>query len=480
MRRYLILLLLIPIAAYATVSASASASHTEPAVPVIFVVTLLFFFGLVGSYIAKRFHQPGVLGELLIGVLVGNFCYFMGVELAVVLREGPLILTIMHDMLSDVSTVDAVNAAIKDPQTAAQVTHALREPRGTDLLKVAYVLDIFSRYGVIFLLFTVGLETSLTELKNTGGASLKVALIGIIAPISLALLATAVLLPESSFQTDLFVAATLAATSIGITARVLKDLNKLRTREAKTILGAAMLDDILGLVLLAFVSGLVIEGTVSTALIIRTLTMVALFFITALTIGPYILKLATKRLDFLSLWEAKLFTAFLFLMGLAWLASIVNLAPIIGAFVAGVIMHDGFFIQHKENRNVGQEAIKILDLIAPLESILAPLFFILIGIQVKLETFLDWHVIGIAAGLLVAAIIGKVVSGFGASKKSDKLLIGIGMLPRGEVGLVFASVGKTMGVMSDQLFSAIVLMVLVTTLIAPPLLKYRFKKPGNE
>ena len=163
-------------------------------------------------------------------------------------------------------------------------------------------------------------------------------------------------------------------------------------------------------------------------------------------------------------------------MALAWLASLVQLAAIIGAFAAGVILHDNYFKETAKEHE--EENLSIHQLISPLESILAPLFFMVIGIQVKLEAFFDWQVLFLATGLIIAAIVGKLVSGLGGNIKDDRLLIGIGMLPRGEVGLVFASIGRTLGVVSDQLFSAIVLMVIITTFIAPPLLKARYTKRG--
>ena len=158
-------------------------------------------------------------------------------------------------------------------------------------------------------------------------------------------------------------------------------------------------------------------------------------------------------------------------MMLAYLATLAQLAMIVGAFAAGIIIHDGFFINDKETK---KNTLTIKELVAPLEALLAPLFFVLIGIQVKIESFFNWHVITVAFGLIIAAILGKLISGFGSRIKGERLLIGIGMLPRGEVGLIFASIGKTLGVVSDELFSAIILMVIITTVIAPIWLKSRF------
>lgn len=470
---FLLILCVCPVLAYA----GGGAEHTDPIASVLLGVTTIFFFAILGRYIARRLNQPGVLGELLMGVLVGNLAYLCGNELIVILREGSSIFNIMKEILSGTPLSQSVAAVISDPFYAKQVTQSLSGPEGTEYLKIAYIVDIFSRYGVIFLLFMVGLESSIEELKHTGRESMLVAIIGVIAPMVLGFGAAYVLMPDSAFQTDLFIAATLSATSIGITARVLKEMNKLKTREARTILGAAMLDDILGLIILAVVSSVVIGGIVDLAMVIRIIIYSLLFFLGSLFLGPVILRKSVRFFRFLEPWESKLFISFLFVMALSWLASFVQLAAIIGAFAAGVILHDDYFKTEegspKDNRSIQQ-------LVAPLESILAPMFFMVIGIQVKLETFYNWKVIVLALGLIIAAILGKLISGYGANKKDDRLLIGIGMLPRGEVGLVFASIGRTLGVISDELFSAIVLMVMITTFIAPPLLKARYTYKKKE
>lgn len=442
--------------------------HTDPIASVIFWITLIFLFGIIGRSIAKKMKIPSVLGELLMGVVVGNVCYFFGMQLAVILREGSGIFTIMTAVFSGTPLTQAVHAVVPDVQSADQVVSILSQHNGSNWFKIAYVIDVFSRYGVIFLLFMVGLESSIQDLKQTGRESFQVAITGVLAPMALGLIVTTCMMPEASFSTDLFVSATLAATSIGITSRVLKDLKQLQTDEARTILGAAMLDDILGLMLLAIVSSIVIHGSVELGQIGQVIMLASLFFIVALWIGPKLLNQTIKCFHRFKLWEAKLFTAFLFLMGLAWFATMMQLATIIGAFVAGLIVHDGLYSK--------SQSVTIRELFAPLEAILAPLFFMLIGIQVKLETFLNWHVLFLASGLITAAIIGKLLSGLGANSKRDRLLVGIGMLPRGEVGLVFASIGRTLGVISDQLFTAIILMVITTTIIAPLWLKTRYAR----
>ncbi len=449
------------------------ASAHDPIAAVVFWLTLIFTFAIFGRYLARRFNQPGVLGELLMGVLLGNVCYYFALPLMVVLREGSAVFNIIAHVLGGMPLADAVKNSISNGYYADQVIQALSGVQGIELIKVGYVLDIFSRFGVIFLLFMVGLESSVTELKHTGRESIQVAFIGVIVPIILGYVVAILLLPESTFQANLFVAATLSATSIGITARVLRELKKLKTREARTILGAAVLDDILGLIILAVVSSIVVNGHVSFWMISQVLISTLAFFAGVIYMGPWCLRKFIPFVNFLTTWEAKLFVSFVFVMLLSWLATIAQLASIIGAFAAGMIINDSFFESPDKSR---PQLLKIKDLIAPLEFLLAPIFFMLIGIQVKLETFYDTRVLWMAGGLIIAAIIGKLLSGLGANRKDDKLLIGIGMMPRGEVGLVFASIGRTLNVISDQLFTAIVLMIIVTTIITPTLLKMRFAK----
>ncbi len=465
----LTLCVLFPLSCFA---AGIGPGYFNPISSVILWVTIIFFFAITGRYIAEMFHQPGVLGELLAGVIIGNVFYQLGMPLAVVLREGPITLSIFNDILNGFSIQSAVDSNISDPTQAAEFMHALKDEAGAGWLKVAYALDIFSRYGVIFLLFLVGLETSVDELKHTGKEAFKVAIIGVLAPILLGFLFMFFIMPASSYQADLFVAATLCATSVGITARVLKELDILQTREAKTILGAAMIDDILGLIVLAIVSSIIVSGAVNLLNISRIVILAVLFFTIALLIGPFILKKTLKIFKRLEPWEAKLFVAFLFVMFLSWTAELIQLATIIGAFAAGIILHEGFFSKRRSQFN----RLTLAELVTPLEFILAPIFFVMMGIQVKIEMFWDWSVLVLACGLTTAAIAGKLVCGLGARRTDDRLMVGVGMLPRGEVGLIFASIGRKLDVLSDQLFAAIILMVIITTFVAPSFLKARFNK----
>lgn len=441
--------------------------HSDPIAPVIFGVTMILSFAFLGRFAARKLGQPSVLGELLMGVLIGNLFYHTGYELMAVLREGTACLDIARFALAGHSWEQAANTVL-GAETAESFLQVLGGPNGGEYLQVAQAVDIFSRYGVIFLLFHVGLDTCVAALRRVGLDSLRVAVIGVLAPFVFGFLVAKLLTPEASQAQHLFLAATLGATSIGITARVLRDLRQTSSREAQVIIGAAVMDDVLGLVMLAIVSGIVVTGSVEMGEVGRTVVLACLFILSAFALGPQFLKLVIWLLRRLDILEAKLFISFVFVMALAWTANLVGLATIVGAFAAGLIMLDRQFKHWGDYR---EHRYSIKELFAPIEAILVPIFFVLMGIQVKLETFLDWEVVIMALGLLVAAIAGKWISGLGARGKIKRLAVGVGMMPRGEVGLVFASIGKSLGVIDAAMFSAVVLMVVITTLVAPPLLK---------
>jgi len=441
--------------------------HHDIIAPVILGTTSILFFALLGRFAARRLGQPSVLGELIIGIIIGMAGYVFSIDFIEVLREGTAIFDIVGEVMSGHAMREAADAVI--PQHGEHILQILSGPHGQDYLKVAQTVDIFSRYGIIFMLFLVGLETSVSNLREVGRESALVAIIGVTAPFVFGFLVTALFIPDLNLKTDLFLAATLVATSVGITARVLQDLGRQKTLTAQVILGAAVIDDVLGLIMLAVVSGLIVSGSFDLTHVISIIGLSLLFFIISFLIGPRFLNFAIWTVRHLDIAEAKLFISFLFVMILAWIANLIGLATIIGAFTAGVILHDGYF---RHWGDVTQHRLSIKDLIAPLETILVPIFFVLMGIQVKLETFMHTQVLLIALLLILVAIVGKLLSGLGARRGCNSIAIGIGMMPRGEVGLIFASLGKSLGVLSDSLFSSIVIMVVMTTLITPPLLKY--------
>ena len=328
----------------------------------------------------------------------------------------------------------------------------------------------------MLLLFEVGLESNVQEMLSVGASSLLVAVLGVIAPFFIGWGVSAWLLPDEELLVHLFIGATLCATSVGITARVLADLGKIATREAKIILGAAVIDDVLGLVILAVVSGVItaanVGGQLATMEIVFIIVKAAIFLVGAILLGgwmsPRLFRLASK----LRIKGMLLTVALLICFGLSYLANVIELAPIVGAFAAGLILDD---LHYKDFLDRGDHTVE--ELIHPINIFLVPVFFVLMGIRVDLSTFAQTGIIGFAIILSIGAIIGKMICALGVVEKGlDRISVAVGMVPRGEVGLIFASIGASLvlhgePVISTSTFSAVVIMVIVTTLITPPVLK---------
>jgi Kef-type K+ transport system membrane component KefB len=447
-------------------------SHADPIVPILLALVLFTLAGAVGGRLMTLVGQPTVLGELLAGLLLGNLGYLLGNSGITVLREGDNLRSIADLALSSNLTVS--QAALKllpSGHHAERVAAILAGAESIDYMTVYSFVDLLSRLAVLVLLFLVGLETSLAEMKRVGRTALFVALIGIGVPMALGLVTMKLLHPDSILARDLFIGGILTATSVGITARVLRDLGQESREEARVILGAAVLDDVLSLIVLAVVSGLALTGAISIAGIAWTSAKAALFLAGSLSAGIWITPLIVRRLVRANIHNVKLLAGCIFAFFLAWLADLAGLATIVGAFAAGMILND-FFDKELEGQS-------LRELLSSVESLVVPLFFVWIGVQVKLETLVNRQVLIAGLALTAVAIMGKVASGWACPKRMNRLAVGIGMMPRGEVGLIFAGIGKSIGVVDDGLFSAVVFLVMITTLLAPPALRWSLLPKPN-
>lgn len=401
--------------------------HTSPVTPVLLALVIILVGAKIGGELAERFHQPSVLGELIAGVVLGN--------LVLVGYDG--------------------------------FTFIAHSPG----------IAILAELGVIILLFEVGLESTIHEMISVGKSSLLVATLGVVAPFFLGWGLSAWMLPDEETLVHIFIGATLCATSVGITARVLTDLGKVATREAKIVLGAAVIDDVMGLVILAVVSGVISAsntgGSLATIDVLIIVAKAVVFLVGAILLGGWV---APRLFGVASLLKIKgillaLALAFCFL--LSYLANLIELAPIVGAFAAGLILDE---VHYKGFLDRGEHSIE--ELIHPISAFLVPIFFVLMGIRVDLSTFGQKGVLGFALALSAVAILGKMICALGVVERGlDRISVAVGMVPRGEVGLIFAGIGASLvlhgrAVISNELFSAVVIMVIITTLIAPPVLKY--------
>jgi len=381
---------------------------------------------LFGS-LAARLGQPPVLGELLAGVLLGNL-HLAGI-----------------------------------PWFDAMASNA--------------VLDALAQLGVLILLFQVGLESTVRDMLKVGAVATLVAALGVVTPFILGWGVGAWLLPTHSPYAHAFLGATLTATSVGITARVLADLGKSGAPEARVILGAAVIDDILGLLILAIVSGAIAAAGRGAPMAYGAIGLLfgkALLFLggalgLGVVVSPRLFHLASRLKGQGVLLATALVVCFL----LSGAAAAVGLAPIVGAYAAGLILEE---VHWKDFAERGEHRMQ--ELLEPVATLLVPVFFVLMGMRVDLAAFGHPEILGLAGLLTLAAIVGKQACALGVwGRKLDGLTVGIGMIPRGEVGLIFAGIGLTLTIGSERIvdagvFSAVVIMVIATTLVTPPALKW--------
>ena len=374
-----------------------------------------FLFSLIVIYLsarllgelAVRIGQSSVLGELLAGVLV-----------------GPSLLGLIH-------------------------------PTET--------LTLLGEIGVMLLLFEVGLESDLQSFLRVGPSAAVVALIGVAVPFALGY-EVAVLLQLTTLQA-IFAGATLTATSVAISARVLSDLGRLQSHEGNIILGAAVLDDILGLVILSVMVGLADSGTISWLAIVQTAGLAILFLTVAMVFGNRYASLFSKLVNRLNTRGALVITALTFALLLGYVAEAVRVAPLVGAFAAGLIL------ARTEHQRLIEERLK------PITDVFVPIFFILVGVAVDVTHLNPFNaqnqsVLLLAGGLTLVAIVGKLVSGCGVLDRTvNRWVVGVGMVPRGEVGLIFAGVGLGAHIITDAQYGSILVVVAVTTFLSPVLLK---------
>jgi Kef-type K+ transport system membrane component KefB len=344
---------------------------------------------------------------------------------------------------------------------------ALIGPRVLGLVHESEILHALAEIGVVILLFEIGLESDVDELLRAGLQSTVVALVGVACPFLLGF--TLAAWWGNPMLVAVFIGATLTATSVGITARVLSDQGRLQEAAARVILGAAVLDDILGLVILAVVTGLVQTGVLSVATVASILVKALAFLLIAIALG---IRYSPTLLTWVGRMRARgslIVYAVLFCVLLAVVAERIGLATIIGAFAAGLILA-------KTERRV-----HIQDQLRPVADLFIPIFFVIIGMKVDpamLNPFTPGGSLAFTLLLTAVAVLGKLAAGLGVYRRGVRRWpVGVGMIPRGEVGLIFAGIGLASGVIEANLYAAVVSMVMVTTFMAPPWLKSLYRPP---
>ncbi len=404
---------------------------SDPVSRLVVSVAVILVAAKLGGHLAVRAKQPSVLGELVAGMVLGALPWPFFQELRV---DG-----------------------------------------GVDML---------ARIGVLVLLFEVGLEITVSDVARVGIASARVAILGTVGTLVVGWGAASIAMPGSGVLARLFVAAAITATSIGISARVLKDSGVSRTKEAHTILSAAVLDDVLGLVVLAIISGVVVHAGGGSAvtpasvalLVAKTLGFLVVAVVVGVKVSPAIFRFTARlRSD-----GALVATGLAFCFVFAWASDLIGLAPIVGAFTAGLILEDSHsagFVERGER--------SLAERMEPIASLLVPIFFVLMGMRADFRALADPSTLLLVGALSVAAIVGKLACALGAPRGTDRVAIAFGMVPRGEVSLVFANLGLTLSVggrplLDTRQYSALVAVVVVTTLLTPLALRSRITSRRAE
>ncbi len=417
-------------------------------VSVLLSLVVVYFASKLGGEICYKINLPPVLGELVGGVVVG-----ISVAKLLVFPES--------DATADQSLMMHFLewTAGLSPEGAKQVFASQSE-----------VIEILSEIGVIILLFEIGLESDLKELIRVGAQAAVVAVVGVTVPFALGTLGL-IYFFQLPLIPSIFAGAALTATSIGITAKVLAEIGRLSGKEGQIIIGAAVLDDILGIIVLAVVASLVKTGEVQISNIIVLIVSASAFLIGVIVLGRFLSPFYVKLINGMKTRGQVLLASLSIAFILAYIAQIIQLEAILGSFAAGLVLAE------TEKRKELEEQI------IPVADIFVPIFFVCVGAKTDLSVLnpaipSNREGLIIAAFLIVVAIFGKIVTGFTLFNQPNlnKWAIGVGMIPRGEVGLVFAGVGAASGALTDATEAAIIMMVILTTFIAPPWLRVVFKE----
>jgi Kef-type K+ transport system membrane component KefB len=439
-----------PVPLLATASEEASAPLALAAVLLSLVV--IYLASKLGGEICARINLPPVLGELVGGVLVG--------------------VSALHLLVFPEGGFSADSSLI---MSFLKLTAGL-SPEGLipTFRESSEVIEILSEIGVVILLFEIGLESDLKELLRVGPQATIVAIVGVVTPFALGTLGLLYLF-DISIVPAIFAGAALTATSIGITAKVLAEIQRLTSKEGQIIIGAAVLDDVLGIIVLAVVASLARDGQVQISNVIYLIVSAGVFLVGAIWVGRLLNPVFVSLVDELQTRGKLLIAALIFAFILSYIATVIQLEAILGAFAAGLIL-----AETDKRKELEEQVVPIADM-------LVPVFFVVVGARTDvsvLNPFVPENREGLIMSgfLILVAIIGKVVTGFTVFGQPgiNRLAIGVGMIPRGEVGLVFAAVGSASGVLSKPLEAAIIVMVILTTFLAPPLLRVVFTKAEGE
>jgi Kef-type K+ transport system membrane component KefB len=418
---------------------------------VLLSLVVIYLASKLGAEVAIKFDFPPVLGELVAGVIVGVSALHL-----IVFPEAGLSASDSGIM----TVLQSINHL--SPATITSVFESQSE-----------VISVLAEVGVIILLFEIGLESDIRQLKEVGVQAVVVACVGVAVPFAAGTAGLMIFFHTAAIPA-IFAGAALTATSIGITSKVLSELGRLKSKEGQIIVGAAVIDDVLGIIVLAVVASLAKTGEIDVVNVIYLIVSATAFLLGSILLGGVFNKTFTRVVETLETRGNIVIPAFIFAFFMAFLGNAIHLEAILGAFAAGLVLDES------DARNELDELVK------PIADLIVPIFFVTVGARADLGV-LNPAVPDNRAGLLIAAflivvaIFGKLVTGWVVFGQPgiNRLAIGVGMIPRGEVGLVFAGIGSASGVLGKPLEVSIIIMVIMTTFLAPPFLRIAFGEPAE-
>ena len=350
---------------------------------------------------------------------------------------------------------------------------------GLGLIEVNDVLKVLAEIGILLLLFEIGLDTDIQRLKEAGSKSIIVALFGAVAPFTVAALVSYTLF-DLTLVVSLFIGGTLTATSIGITMRVLKDLQKEHTDIAQIVIGAAVIDDIMGVIILVFIYDYAITQELSLTNTLNTTMFILLFLLLAPVFANFISSFM-KNFDEHAKVPGLIPTIIISLISLfAYLSHLFGAPEILGSFAAGIALSRRFILPFGMGLRSDEVFLeKVKNAINPIAQMFTPIFFVMVGLSMNLRVidFSSTKFWALALVFLLIAVVGKYIGAFFLKGTSavKKALIGISMIPRGEVGLIFAEVGRVNGILDNEIYAVLIFVIIVTTIAPPFILKWLFK-----
>lgn len=419
---------------------------------VLLSLVVIYLASKLGGELCARINLPPVLGELVGGVVVG--------------------ISALHLLVFPEGGADGTNSLI---MSFLQATTNL-SPQGAESVFQAHseVISVLAELGVVILLFEIGLESDLKELIRVGPQAAVVAVVGVVTPFA-AGTAGLIYLFGIPVIPAIFAGAALTATSIGITAKVLAEIGRLSSTEGQIIIGAAVLDDVLGIIVLAVVASLAKTGEIAIANVLYLIISASVFLVGSIILGRFLGPYFVTLVNGMKTRGQLLLTALIFAFILSYVAVAIQLEAILGAFAAGLVL-----AETDKRRELEEQVIPVAD-------ILVPIFFVSVGAKTDFGVLnpavpSNREGLTLAIFLIVVAILGKVVTGLSVFGQPgiNRLAIGVGMIPRGEVGLVFAGVGSATGALSKATEAAIIMMVILTTFLAPPLLRFVFQESQKD